>query len=238
MQVTRTGSLAFKVEFETEDELREEYRTNLSMGGLRLLTDEKVALFSAVSLTLCGPWGGSVPVKASVVAPLQGGLALAIEGNADQILAALLSNPADTPEEVEQKDPNLWERLRNLTRTEKTMLASKAERTERAVLLQDNDPQVLYYILKNPRLTVDEVIRIAKSPFLNYQVAELLMKNTLWFANLDVRVALIHNAKTPPPFALRILPTLPESEVRTISRGAATSMALKQAALRRLQTGT
>ncbi|MBV9184796.1 MAG: hypothetical protein JO093_04220, partial [Acidobacteria bacterium] len=53
-------------------------------------------------------------------------------------------------------------------------------------------------------------------------------------ANLDVRLGLIHNAKTPPAFALRILPTLPESEVRSIARGGS-NMALKTAALRQLQ---
>lgn len=52
--------------------------------------------------------------------------------------------------------------------------------------------------------------------------------------NVDVRLALIHNAKTPPAFSLRILPTLPDAEVKGIAR-AGTSMALKQAALRRLQ---
>ena len=103
------------------------------------------------------------------------------------------------------------------------------------ILAQDSDPQVLYSLLKNPRLTPDEVIRIAKSPYLTFQTAEAMMKSTQWFSNLEVRVALIHNAKTPPAFALRILPTLPESEVRNISRGAATSMALKVAALKKLQ---
>jgi hypothetical protein len=53
-------------------------------------------------------------------------------------------------------------------------------------------------------------------------------------ASLDVRLALIRNPKTPQAFALRILPTLPDSEIRAIAR-AGTSMALKQAALRRLQ---
>ena len=52
--------------------------------------------------------------------------------------------------------------------------------------------------------------------------------------SLDVRLALVHNPKTPPAFALRILPTLPDSDVRSIAR-AGTSMALKTAALRRLQ---
>jgi len=49
-----------------------------------------------------------------------------------------------------------------------------------------------------------------------------------------VRLALIHNPKTPQQFGLRILPTLPDSEVRTIARSG-TSMALKQAALRKMQ---
>ncbi len=66
-------------------------------------------------------------------------------------------------------------------------------------------------------------------------MAELILKTSHWIANQDVRVALVHNPKTPPAFALRLLPTLPESELRVIARGAATSMALKTAALNRLQ---
>lgn len=128
-----------------------------------------------------------------------------------------------------------WDRLRALSRVEKLLLAAKAERVERAILAQDSDPMVLYSLLKNPRLTADEVIRIAKSPFLSFHTAEAIVKSTQWLANLEVRVALVHNAKTPPAFALRLLQTLPESELRLISRGAATSMALKQAALKKLQ---
>ena len=132
---------------------------------------------------------------------------------------------------------SLWERLRRMTPPQKMMLAGKADRLERAILVQDSDPQVLFALLKNPRLGTDEVLRVAKSSFLSFQAAELILKTQPFFANLDVRVALIHNPKLPMPFALRILPTLPDNEVRIISRGAATSMALKQAALRRLQGG-
>jgi hypothetical protein len=60
------------------------------------------------------------------------------------------------------------------------------------------------------------------------------VKASQWMGSLDVRVALIHNPKTPPAFAMRILPTLPEAEVRAIAR-AGTNMALKTAALRLLQ---
>jgi hypothetical protein len=110
----------------------------------------------------------------------------------------------------------------------------KADRTERALMLQDNDPRVLLSLLRNPRVAVEEIARVARSPFLTYQVADVIMKSALWMGSLDVRLGLVQNPKTPQAFALRILPTLPDNDVRAIAR-AGTSMALKQAALRRLQ---
>src|SRR6266540_1062522 len=224
MNVQRTASAAFTAEFDNEQELRDEHRANLSFGALRLPTTESVALDTLLLVTLRGPWGGETAVRATVVAGLPDGIALAVDGNADEMLTRLLAKPPA------EKSQNTWDQVRGLSQMEKILLAAKADRTERALLVQDNDPRVLLSVLRNPRLTVDEVVRIAKSSFLSYQVAEVIMKTTQLMASLDVRLALIHNAKTPPAFALRILPTLPDNEVRSIAR-AGTSMALKTAAL-------
>lgn len=238
MKVTRTAPLAFTVELESEDELREEHRANLSMGGLRLPTSESVALNALVSVTLLGPWGAEAVVKATVVAALPGALALAVDGNGDELLARLLVKPPDDPapsaEESSEARQSGWDRMRALSQMEKILLAIKADRTERAFLLQDSDPRVLLSVLRNPRLTVEEVARIAKSSHVNLQIADVIAKTGQWMASLDVRLALVHNARTPPALALRILPTLPESEVRAIAR-AGTNMGLKTAALRQLQ---
>jgi hypothetical protein len=235
MKVTRNASAAFTAEFESEEELREEHRTNLSMGGLRLATTEAFALNATLIVTLRGPWGGESFARATVVAILPDAIALAIDGSADEHLARLLIRPADdSSDDSLEKKQNIWDRVRALSQMEKLLLAVKADRTERALLLQDNDPRVLLSLLRNPRLTVDEVARLTKSSFLNFQIADVIMKTTQWMSNIDVRLGLIHNAKTPPAFALRILPTLPESEVRSIAR-AGSNMALKTAALRQLQ---
>ena len=249
MRTVRTGPQAFTVEFESEEELAAEVRTNLSAGGLRLPTKEKPAIFSRLSLLVRLAGRGEATATATVVAPLPDGVALAVDGDTGALVEALRAAPGaaetavleeaveDSAEEAAQGSPrgNVWDRLRSISRMEKLLLAPKADRVERAILAQDSDPQVLYSLLKNPRLTADEVIRIAKSPFLTFQTAEAIVKSTQWLSNVEVRVALVHNAKTPLAFALRLLPTLPESEVRTISHGAATSMALKQAALKKLQ---
>lgn len=241
MRVERTGTAAFTAEFESEDELQAEHRTNLSLGALRLPTSESVPLHTTLLVTLRGPAGGEVYAKATVVATLPDGLALAIEGDPDERLARLAPPPVAAEAEPEperepdtEKRENAWDRMRSLSQMEKILLAVKADRAERALLLQDNDPRVLLSLLRNPRLTVDEVARLAKSSYVNYQIAEVILKASQWMSSLDVRVGLVHNPKTPPAFALRILPTLPDSEVRAIARGG-TNMQLKQAALRKLQ---
>src|ERR1041385_822522 len=225
MNVQRSGAAAFVAEFVSEEELRAEHRDNLAFGALRLPTGERRPPDTARAATLRGPGGAEAEVKATVVAALPDGLALAIEGDADKLLAQLLAKPtAETN----------WDRIRGLSQGEKILLASKADRGDRAMLLQDNDPRVLLSVLRNPRLTVDEVVRIAKSSYLNYQIAQVMTSTSQWMANVDVRIALVQNPKTPPAFALRILPTLPQADIKAVAKGG-TSMALKQAALRLLQ---
>jgi len=233
MKVQRTAPAAFTAEFESEDDLREEHRANLAFGALRLQTAESVPLDARLELTMRGPWGAEVSAPARVVAALPDGLAVMIECDPADVVSRLLEKPP-AEDEAAEKTQNTWDRVRGLSQMEKILLAVKADRSERAMLLQDNDPRVLLSLLRNPRLTVDEVVRLAKSSTLTYQIAEVIMKTGQWMASLDVRVALIHNAKTPQAFALRILPTLPDAEVRAIAR-AGTNIALKQAALRRLQ---
>jgi hypothetical protein len=227
MKVERIADAAFTAEFENEHELREEHRLNLSQGALRLPTKETVPLHKTLLITLRGPAGGEAQVRATAVAALPDGIALAVDGNGDEVLQQLLRVPED-------RNLNTWDRIRALSQMEKILLAVKAERSERALLLQDNDPRVLLSLLRNPRLTVEEVARLAKSSFLTYQIADVIVKAAQWMSSLDVRLGLVHNPKTPPAFALRILPTLPDADVRAIARGG-TSTALKQAALRRLQ---
>lgn len=254
MKCARTAPSSFLIDYESEEELREEYRVNISAAGLRLPGAEPVPLYSSHVVTLRGPWGGEATVRATAVAMLPEGVALAIEGDTAGLLEALLARatvepprpaaPAEAPEppkdqesrEARDRNQTAWDRIRGLSQMEKILLAVKSDRSERMLIVQDNDPRVLLSLLKNPRLTIDEVARVAKSSFLTYQVAEAITKTGHWMANLEVRLALVHNAKTPPQFALRILPTLPESEVRAIARSA-TNMALKHAAMKRLHGG-
>lgn len=249
MRVETLGERRFRVVFAGEAELRAE-EGNLAVGGLFLRPAPVLPPFANVELELEVAGAGAVSLRGRVVATPPGGVALQLEGEVAGLVDRLLAVPVPIPvaaggsdavgasDEVDEdggeESGTLWERLRNLTPPQKQLLAPKADRVTRALLLQDSDPMVTFALLKNPRLSIDEVVRIAKSPALGFQAAELILKTSQWAANLDVRLALVHNPKTALPLALRILPTLPESDVRYIARGNATSQALKQAALRRI----
>jgi len=237
MKLSQTGPQAFLLELESEEELRAEERAHLSVGGLFLRPAGPLAPFAKVTVALRLLGRGEKTVAAVVVGSPPGGLALQFEGDPAGVVAALLAKPAAEPEASEPETTTLWEKLRGMTPPQKILLAPKADRVTRALLVQESDAQVLFALLKNPRLSIDEVVRVAKSSYLSFQAAELILRTSAWAANLDVRLALIHNPKLSVPFALRILPTLPDHEVRTIAKGAATSMPLRQAAIKRLQGG-
>ena len=228
MRVTKKAAAEFVVDFETEEELQEEHRVNLAHGALQLVTAEAMPQNARIAVTLRGPGGGEAEVNATVVAALPNGIALAVDGDPEERLRRLLARAETRPGE------SAWDRMRGLSQMEKILLAVKADRTERALLLQDSDPRVLLSLLRNPRLTIDEVARVTKSPHLTVPIVDVITKTAPWMASLDVRLGLVNNPKTPVAFALRILPTLPDQEVRAIARGG-TSMQLKQAALRKLQ---
>lgn len=244
MKVTKESLETFSVEFESDDELRREFETNLSAGGLFLSSTEKPAELSTIQLNLKRSEGGSFATSATVVRLFEGAFAVSIEANPGEILSSLTAKPeasAEKDAELEteaasEKRSSVWDRVRALPYAEKIILATKTDRSERAVLIQENDPQILYYLLKNPRITTEEVLRIARLTSISAMVADLIAKTTQWSSNQEIRSALVNNPRTAPSLSLKLLPTLPEPEIRQIAKSTAVSQALKQAAVRILMS--
>lgn len=232
MKVVETASDHFLLEFENEDELKTEYDNNILAGGLFFQTGIQVPEFTPLQLTLKLTGGGQMTISATVVRVMGTALAVSIEAQPEVIWATLTTKPSEETSGVPRTEINSWDKIRNLSRVEKLLLAPKADRSERQVLMQDNDAQVIFSLLKNPRITTEEVIRIARSPMLSSIAAELITKTNIWASNSEIRAALVYNARTPTPLALKLLPTLPEPDIRQIAKSSAVSQALKQAALR------
>jgi hypothetical protein len=232
MRVVAIASEHFLLEFESEAELKTEYDNNISAAGLFFQATSALPEFTPIQLTLKLTGGGQMTIPATVVRVMGEALAVSIETAAETIWTTLTAKSSEETQNGVRGEVNAWDKIRNLSRVEKLLLAPKADRSERQVLIQDNDAQVIFSLLKNPRITTEEVIRIARSPMLSSIAAELISKTNIWASNSEIRAALVHNARTPTPLALKLLPTLPEPDIRQIAKSSAVSQALKQAALR------
>ena len=232
MKVTEISSEHFSIEFENEDEFKAEYDKNILAGGLFFQSSSQLPEFTPLQLTLKLSEGSQMIVAATVVRSMGTALAVSLQQPPELIWSTLTAKISENNQDTSRGEQNPWDKIRNLSRIEKLLLAPKADRSERQVLIQDNDAQVIFSLLKNPRITTEEVMRIARSPLLSTVAAELIAKTTIWASNSEIRAALVHNARTPTALALKLLPTLPEPEIRQIAKSGGVSQALKQAALR------
>ena len=108
-----------------------------------------------------------------------------------------------------------------MTAPQKMALALSGSREERFALMRDQNKVLHVYVLKNPRIGVDEVAYAAKLPSFSPDALKLIAENREWGGNATVCIALVRNPRTPLPIALRLLDKIPLSEVRALAKGGA-----------------
>lgn len=122
----------------------------------------------------------------------------------------------EKPEEAEKMP--LRRRLQRMGMEDKINLALSGHREERMALAQDSNKSIHHYLLKNAKLTIDEVAFMARLPSLNPDVLDKIAENPGFTQNPAVTKALVFNPRTPMRTALRLLDRLPRSELGVLSR--------------------
>jgi len=94
-------------------------------------------------------------------------------------------------------------------------LAKGAEKPMLERLLLDPDLLVIRHLLDNPRITEEQVIRIASRRPIPASTLSEVARSPRWRSRSRVRVALARNPYCPTGVALRILGSLPLRELRS-----------------------
>lgn len=119
-----------------------------------------------------------------------------------------------------------------MPRSQKLILAGKADRATRMLLIRDVDPQVLFYVCKNPRITLDEILEITRLSTLSGPVADHIATSAQWAQSEQVRLNLVQNPKTPTPTALRLVGGLNIKNLQGLAKSWSVKPQVKQAALK------
>jgi epoxyqueuosine reductase QueG len=85
-------------------------------------------------------------------------------------------------------------------------------------------------VLKNPKLTENEVLNYAQQRNLVEDVPLAIAKDTRWMRNYQIKLAIVSNPKTPLSVAINFLPHLRDNDLKILSRDKNVSSILSRAA--------
>jgi hypothetical protein len=119
---------------------------------------------------------------------------------------------------------------RELTLGERKSLARAPSRRAFDKLLADPHPLVLKQLLENPRLTEDDVVRIAARRPARPEVALQLARSPRWLRRPRVRMALLLNPGSPPSVVMPLLAACTRGELVEIVHSADSNKVLRATA--------
>lgn len=97
-------------------------------------------------------------------------------------------------------------------------------------LLLDPEPSVIYNLIRSPRITEAQVLRIATRRFSTPEVFKVILECYRWQRNYRVRLAMIYNPTVPYALSCKLLPTLLDQDLKDISRELTLSGEIRQLA--------
>lgn len=124
---------------------------------------------------------------------------------------------------------------RSLTLGERKALARRPDRRSFDRLLRDPHPDVIRMLLGNPRLTEDDVVRVAsRRPIFPDLLAEIA-RSPRWSVRPRVRVSLVLNPSTPSEIAVPMVLLLLRPELQLVLELTDASTPVRAAALELLR---
>jgi len=109
---------------------------------------------------------------------------------------------------------------------DKIKIAQTGDKEWRMILIRDSNKLVSGTVIKNPRITEQEVLTICKSSIQNDEILRVICANKEWIKNYQIRKALVENSKTPLPSALRFLATLTDKDLAHLAKSKGISSVL------------
>jgi hypothetical protein len=143
------------------------------------------------------------------------------------------SSPPPAPSQPGQRGIATSASGRPLTLGERRALARKPSRGALDKLLTDPHPMVIRNVLKNPRITEDDVVRLAAKRPAHADAIVEIARDTRWSHRPRVRMAIVQNPGAPPEVAVpmigllirpELVQVLAATDVPAVVRAAATEL--------------
>jgi hypothetical protein len=144
----------------------------------------------------------------------------------------LRRSPSRPPAADRAPDPPIpdYRAGRELTVGERRSLARSPTRRDFDKLLSDPHPLVIRQLLENPRLTENDVLRIAARRPARVDALQAIARSERWLARPRIRMAILLNPGSPPGLALPLLAACTRTELVEVVQSADTNKLLRSTA--------
>jgi len=130
----------------------------------------------------------------------------------------LAEQTLDQFQQQEEKRESLYSKIKLMAVGQKIKLALKGGREARSILLRDANKVIKRLVLRNPRISEDEIVIFAHNKSEETEYLDFISKRKEWIKSYQIRLALVSNPKTPVPVALRIVNTLLDRDLRRLAK--------------------
>ena len=121
-------------------------------------------------------------------------------------------------DEIEKMRQNTWQRIQTMSVAEKIQEALKGTREARSILIKDSNKLITSAVVKSPKITEDEVVKISCSKSVSDEVLRLICQKDEWLRNYNIKLNLVNNPKTPFPTAVKFLGALHKKDLINLSK--------------------
>ncbi|MBW7957240.1 MAG: hypothetical protein H3C68_05035 [Deltaproteobacteria bacterium] len=156
-------------------------------------------------------------------------------GEADPLTSEQIEKDLFDEKKAKADEQNIYKAVSNMTMGQKLKLALCGNKAARELLVKDPNKIIAVAVLKNPRVTEEEVQKVTASKGTSDDLLRQISRNKEWMKSHTIRVGMLSNPKTPLAISLKLLDTVFEKDLQTIAKSKNVSSALASAARRRLE---
>jgi hypothetical protein len=219
-------SMTLEVTYASRAALKHALESQLARGGLYVAADAS-ALPPLCELTLCVR---CVEIAADALAGLVAAVGAHtgdVAAEAGEVAARIVDSEAaaavDEPASAGAHDTrgvmSLDRKIAVMAVGEKIQLALHGNRDARQLLMRDRAGVVQSSLVRNSKITLDEVQAIARAPQLAPDTAEMLAQHPVYGASPQIAMALVRNPRTPLPIATQLVAKLGPTDLRNVAKG-------------------
>jgi len=159
---------------------------------------------------------------------------LALERLVRQPLGRVVETDGKPVDPREERLPD-YGRGRPLTLGERKSLARRPDRSMMDRLFGDPHPDVIRGLLRNPKVTEDDVVRLAARRPGRAEILAEVARSPKWVHRGRVRLALLLNPSTPPELAVPITGLLVRQELKLVAEATLVPDAVRALCLEHLE---